>query len=296
MALGLLNGARRLLVFVNARARGGEGAGDGEAFEAKLRQAGFAVTFERIESPEQLNAAVLRLAPDHDAIVIGGGDGSMRVALPAILKANLPVTIWPLGTANDFARSLGIESEDDCLQVLQDWVERRVDIAEVNGRHFLNNATLGLPAEAARHLTPNLKRRLGVLATVSLIPMLWHNAKPFEAEIETDGRVERRRVIATLVGNGKYEGGFPIRYSGLADATLHVTLCLARTRWALLPILCSVALHRMATSRRIETFAATCVTIRTAAVRHVGADGDIVTQTPAIFTLRHEALRVLVPA
>ncbi|HEY9085526.1 MAG TPA: diacylglycerol kinase family protein [Candidatus Tyrphobacter sp.] len=116
-----MNGARRLLVFVNARARGGEGAGDGEAFEAKLQQAGFAVTFERIESPEQLDATVLRLAPDHDAIVIGGGDGSMRAALPAILKANLPVAIWPLGTANDFTRSLGIECEDDCLHALRDW-------------------------------------------------------------------------------------------------------------------------------------------------------------------------------
>ncbi|HUY41621.1 MAG TPA: diacylglycerol kinase family protein [Candidatus Dormibacteraeota bacterium] len=285
-----------MLVFVNARAWGGRGVGDGEAFEAKLRQSGFAVTLERVESLEQLNAAALRLAPDHDAIVVGGGDGSMRTALPAILKAKLPVAIWPLGTANDFARSLGIECEDDCLQALRDWVERRVDIAEVNGQSFLNNATLGLPADATRHLTPDLKQRLGILATLSLIPMLWHNAKPFEAEIEADGRVERRRIIAALVGNGKYDGGFPIRYSGLADATLHVTLCLARTRWALLPILCSVALRRMATSRRIETFSANCVAIRTAAVQLVGADGDIVTQTPATFTVRHGALRVLVPA
>ncbi len=285
-------GLRKLLVLFNPKAHSGSDAEIGPAFERKLRAAGFDAIVHALEAADELDEIVTKRGVGCDAIVIGGGDGTVRSALPAILKKQLPLAIWPLGTANDFARSLEIESEQDCVDALTAWTQRLVDVAEVNGHYFINNVALGLPLEAATRLTPELKKRLGAFASIALLPALWKVAKPFECEIDADGRRERRTIVAALIGNGAYLGGFPIRYVGLADGQLHATIGLARSRWAMLPILFDVATKRVASSRCIETFSAKRITIRTASPKQIGADGDVVSQTPAAITLHASVLRV----
>ena len=283
---------RRLLVLFNPQAHSGSDSEVIAAFERKLRAVGFDAILQPLETQCDLESLVAKHKDDCDAIVIGGGDGSIRSALPAILKSRLPLGIWPLGTANDFARSLEIESEDDCIEALRAWKQRPVDVAEVNGHYFINNVALGLPLEVAARITPELKRRLGVFATMALLPTLWSAAKPFQVEIDADGRSERRMIVAALIGNGEYEGGFPIRYSGLADGKLHAVICHARSRWALIPILCAVAIKRIARSRYIEVFCAERISIKTVSRKRIGVDGDVVTETPANVTLHPSALQV----
>ena len=82
------------------------------AFEEKLRAAGFDVVMKELDKKGGVEAAMAQAGEGFDCVVVGGGDGTMGSALPAILKADLPMGVWPLGTANDFARSLGIENED----------------------------------------------------------------------------------------------------------------------------------------------------------------------------------------
>ena len=288
---------KRLLVLFNPNAHSGSDPNAPAAFEEKLRAAGFDVVMQQLDKKGGVDAAVDEFARGCDAIVIGGGDGTMGSALPAIMKADVPMGVWPLGTANDFARSLGIENEDDTLATLEAWNERCIDVADVNGHYFINNVTIGLPAEAAARLTHDLKARLGVFATVALVPTLWQHAKPFDVEIEADGRTEHRRIVAAMIGSGEYEGGFPVKYSGLADGKLHLGVCRAKSRWAIVPILVDVALKRVAQSRRIDTFDAKHVVIRCVKTQQrIAADGDIVTKTPAEITLHPAALRVLAPS
>jgi diacylglycerol kinase (ATP) len=287
--------SKRLLVLFNPNAHSGGDPAAGSTFEGKLRAAGFDAVMKRLDKKGGVDAAVAEFGHGCDAIVIGGGDGTMGSALPAILKADLPMGVWPLGTANDFARSLGIENEDDTVASLVAWNERRIDVADVNGHYFINNVTIGLPAEAAARLTHDLKARLGVFATVALVPTLWQHAKPFDVEIEADGRTEYRTIVAALIGSGEYEGGFPIKYSGLADGKLHLGVCRADSRWAIVPILFDVALKRAERSRRIDVFSAEHVVLRSKSKQQrIAADGDIVTETPAEITLHPKALRVLV--
>lgn len=283
---------KRLLVVFNPRAHSGGDPGTAVRFERALRDAGFDPAMHRLDAAEDADAVVERFAAESDAIVVGGGDGTVGSLLPAILKARLPLAVWPLGTANDFARSLGVESAADCIASLAAWRDSRVDVADVNGRYFINNVTIGLPAEAAARLTPDLKARLGMFASLALVPTLWRHAKPFDVEIDADGRMERRRIVAALIGCGVYEGGFPVRYSGLADGKLHLGVCRARSRAALLPIVADVLLKRAARSRRIDVFSARRVVLRTLSPQRIAADGDIVSQTPATITLHPAALSV----
>jgi diacylglycerol kinase (ATP) len=288
---------KRLLVLFNPNAHSGSDPAAPSAFEEKLRAAGFDVVMKQLDKKGGVEAAMAEFCKDCDAVVIGGGDGTMGSAVPAIMKADLPMGVWPLGTANDFARSLGIENDDGTVASLVAWNERRIDVADVNGHYFINNVTIGLPAEAAAGLTHELKARLGMFATVALVPTLWQHAKPFDVEIEADGRIERRKIVAALVGSGEYEGGFPVKYSGLSDGMLHLGVCRANSRWAIFPILFDVAFKRAARSRRIDTFPAKHVILRcTTKQQRIGADGDIVTQTPAEITLHPAALKVLAGA
>jgi diacylglycerol kinase (ATP) len=283
---------RRLLVLFNPHAHRGGEEGLQAQFDEKLRAAGFDVLWFRLDEPGDVDKSIAQYAGQYDGIVIGGGDGSIRSALPALLKAALPVGVWPLGTANDFARSIGIVGDDDCVAALGGWDPKLVDVADVNGIYFINNVTVGLPAEAAARLTRPLKARLGVFASIALIPTLWKQAKPFSVDIQVDGRRERRTIVAAMVGNGEYEGGFPIHYSGLADGKLHLAICNARTPWAMIPILFDVATSRIARSRRIESFSATSVSLQTSSPKRIAADGDIVSETPATVALRASALAV----
>ncbi len=87
-----------------------------------------------------------------DALAMAGGDGSQAVVAMVAAEQDLPYACIPAGTRNHFALDLGVD-RDDVIGALDAFVggrERRVDLAEVNGRVFVNNVSLGLYAEAVQ--------------------------------------------------------------------------------------------------------------------------------------------------
>lgn len=87
-----------------------------------------------------------------DALAMAGGDGSQAIVADVAAAEGLPYACIPAGTRNHFALDLGVVREDvvGALDALVDGGERRVDLAEVNGRVFVNNVSLGLYAEAVQ--------------------------------------------------------------------------------------------------------------------------------------------------
>src|SRR5919206_3793346 len=83
---------------------------------------------------------------------MAGGDGSQAVAAAVAAEAELPYACIPSGTRNHFALDLGVDREDvvGALDAFVDGGERVVDLAEVNGRVFVNNVSLGVYAEAVQ--------------------------------------------------------------------------------------------------------------------------------------------------
>ena len=87
-----------------------------------------------------------------DALAMAGGDGSQAIVAMIAAELDLPYACIPAGTRNHFALDLGVD-RDDVVGALDAFVnggERRVDLAEVNGRVFVNNVSLGLYAEAVQ--------------------------------------------------------------------------------------------------------------------------------------------------
>jgi diacylglycerol kinase family enzyme len=130
-------------------------SGGGKALKAGLAQAARARGIEPIELTP--GADIVQLARDAiaagaDAIAAAGGDGTQALIASIAAEHDLPFACIPAGTRNHFALDLGVDRDDvvGALDALVSGGERVVDLAEVNGRTFVNNVSLGLYAEAVQ--------------------------------------------------------------------------------------------------------------------------------------------------
>jgi hypothetical protein len=139
---------RPILVF-NPRSGGGKAERFSLAREARARG------IEPIElgPPWDLERLVREaVAGGADGLAMAGGDGSQAIVAGIAAELDLPYACIPAGTRNHFALDLGVDRDDvvGALEAFVDGGERRVDLAEVNGRVFVNNVSIGLYADAVQ--------------------------------------------------------------------------------------------------------------------------------------------------
>ena len=248
------------------------------------------------ENAAEANALVREHRGRVDAVVVAGGDGSISAVLPALLELGLPLGILPTGTANDFARTLGIPQDiEAAIETIAAGRTRTADVGEVNGRYFINSATLGLPCELAADLSGGAKKALGPFAFVTLLPRIARYARPFGVRLIYDGRVESFSSNGIVVGNGRYEGGFPIRYEGADDGTLNIIVAKSRGVIELLRVVVAVFYNRPSREAPLARFTTREIRIETSPERRISADGDIVSSTPATIVIHPGALTVFAP-
>jgi diacylglycerol kinase family enzyme len=193
----------RPVLFYNPKSGGGKAERFGLAGEAQARG------IEPIELTRGADLAELvqkAVADGADALAMAGGDGSQAVVAAMAADLNLPYACVPAGTRNHFALDLGVDRDDvvGALDAFVDGGERRVDLAEVNGRVFVNNVSLGLYAEAVQRpgyreakLRTLLDTVPDVLGSGDKLNLAWHGP----------GGHEHRSGAAVLVSNNRYRLG-----------------------------------------------------------------------------------------
>jgi predicted polyphosphate/ATP-dependent NAD kinase len=141
---------RRPVLFFNPKSGGGKAEQFSVAAEARARG------IEPIElgNPDSDLEKLARraVADGADGLAMAGGDGSQAIAAAIAAELDLPYACVPAGTRNHFALDLGVDRDDvvGALDAFVDGGERRVDLAQVNGRVFVNNVSLGLYAGAVQ--------------------------------------------------------------------------------------------------------------------------------------------------
>jgi YegS/Rv2252/BmrU family lipid kinase len=284
--------SRPLFIF-NPQAGGATALAD---LESRLRERFPTGSLVRPADARQAVVAIESRDRAVDAIVIGGGDGSISGVLAPLLESGLPLGVLPLGTANDFARSLGVPDVDGAIAAIAGGRVRRVDVGEANGRLFLNTIAIGLPAAAARGLTSELKKRLGMLAAAAVIPRIIRRGRSFEVElVDETGTLRVEHCIAVLAGAGSYVGGLPVSYDDLDDGQLHVIAARARSWWEAFSILGSALVRRLPEDWNVTGLTTAACNVRTSRPLDVALDGDIVFKTPVDLRVRPAALRVFAP-
>lgn len=233
-----------------------------------------------------------------DLVVVGGGDGSLNAAASGLFDTQLPLGVLPLGTANDFARTLGIPADPvAAARLIAAGQPRPVDLGEVNGHPFLNVASIGFSADLARALTAEAKKRFGVLGYAVVAARLLWQSRLFTAFIEHDDTVESVRTLQVSVGNGRYYGGgMAVASTATADdGRLDFYSLEVDHWWRLLALLPSLRRGTQGQWDDVRAFSTTGVVVRTSRPRPVNTDGELVTFTPAHFRVRPGAIRVYAP-
>jgi YegS/Rv2252/BmrU family lipid kinase len=286
----------RAALLVNAQARLGARA-EAAAAEA-LRHEGITLArAARVRRPTQLRRAVdALLDADVDRLIVGGGDGTLGTVAARLAGTGVALGVIPLGTANDFARALGIPADlERAAAVAAGGHARPIDLATANGEPFLNVASVGLSAATAR-LSTGMKRWLGPAAYALAGAVALARPPTFTARVETPGGTVEQRVHQLVVGNGRFFGGGVLVAEGstLDDGSLVVYTLGARGRW---PLLRTIALLRLQVplDRPGDAFVrAPEVHVATEPPGlPVNLDGEIRTTTPVRFAVSPGALRVL---
>jgi YegS/Rv2252/BmrU family lipid kinase len=224
---------RRAALVVDARARGGKTALP--AARALLETAGVTVTSAvAAEDQAALLAAVDDAVADGEPlVVIGGGDGTLRAIVGAFAYRETALAILPLGTANNFARSLGIPVRlADAVGVAVHGKVAAVDLARIDGEVFANVAVLGFPRGVARAAPPGAKRRLGPMAYVLYETPYLLSQTLFSATISTPSETRTFRTRQLIIANGSHYGTRRLAPDARVDDGLLDILAIASTsRW-----------------------------------------------------------------
>ncbi|NNF44146.1 MAG: hypothetical protein HKO59_17580 [Phycisphaerales bacterium] len=152
-----------VLLYFNPIAGAGRSARAAESYAATLRGAGHRVELRPSQAVEAVDVLAADLATP-DALLVLGGDGAMRAAAPAAVRADTPVYHLPFGTENLFARHFGMDrSETRLLDALAAMRTTRVDVGRVGEEWFLLMASIGFDAEVihdlAAHRTGGIRHR-----------------------------------------------------------------------------------------------------------------------------------------
>jgi len=125
----------------------------------------FVEVFSTYEAGEAAALAADAARRGVDVVVAAGGDGTLNEVVNGLDGYDVPLGIIPVGTANDFARQVGIPADaDHAMDVILQRKPRRLDTASLNGRRFLNVSTGGVGAEATAETPAEMKESLGSLA------------------------------------------------------------------------------------------------------------------------------------
>ena len=186
-------------------------SGGGKALAANLADEARARGIEPIElKPGDDLAQLVRdaVAGGADGLAAAGGDGTQALVASIAAEHDLPFACIPAGTRNHFALDLGVD-RDDVVGALDAFVsggERRVDLAEVNGRTFVNNVSLGLYAEAVQREGYRDAKLRTILDTV---PDALGTDGPGARQLRWTGPdgVARDSAVVILVSNNAYRLG-----------------------------------------------------------------------------------------
>jgi diacylglycerol kinase family enzyme len=273
---------RQPVLFVNPRSGGGKAGRVALAERARERGIDVVVLAPGADLRALVAGAVEQGA---DALGMAGGDGSLAIVAQAAAANALPFVPVPAGTRNHFALDVGVDPQDvvGALDAFGDGVERTVDIADVNGRTFLNNVSLGIYGEAVQRAEYRDSKVRTVLETAREVFGPGGHA-PEMRLVDQHGR-EYHDPVLVLVSNNAYAPGHRLGRRGrpaLDSGRLGIAVLYPRGRSRVLSA---------------TVWSAPSLAIDADSELHSGIDGEAAALAPPLrFTIRPKALRVRIAA
>ena len=276
---------------------------DGGKVAAALEAVGIKPSIETVDGDAVEQRTRVAIERGAKIIIVGGGDGSVGAAAQVLAGTDVALGILPLGTLNHLARDLGMPFEtDQAAAVIAAGNVRSVDVAEVNGRIFVNNAAIGLyplmvvDREAQQHRLGRSKRLAMLVASLRTLLRFHHQRLTLSA----DGGEARVDTPLLFVGNNDYRLALP--EAGKRDRLDGGKLCVFVLRKKGVPgVLAAVARALLGITRhddmvRLDEVGA----LRVGSGRSrltLAVDGETISLPPPLdVRIRKGALKVIAPA
>ena len=275
------------------------GGGKAERFhlEEECRERGIEPVILR-PGDDLLQLAERAIEGGADVIGMAGGDGSQALVASVAAQRGIPMVIVPAGTRNHLALDLGLDRDDvvGAMDAFGEAVERRMDLADVNGHVFVNNVSLGLYAAIVR--SPEYRDAKVDTALGTIPKVLAPGARPFDLRFAGPDGAQHDGAHVIQVSNNPYGesiAGFGSRPRLDTGRLGIVTLVITDDRAAAAFLRALAAGH----PDRYEGYTAwssTTFEVASDGAIDVGLDGEALKMDPPlVFSMRPEPLRVRIP-
>jgi YegS/Rv2252/BmrU family lipid kinase len=287
---------KQAILIVNTHSRTGA-EGCAEAVEL-LEGAGIELLGKHaIKNPTRVQHAVRKAIDESPMVIVGGGDGTLSSTIDFFKDHDTVFALLPLGTANSFARSLGIPLDlAGAVEVIAGGVRRRIDLGCVNGDYFGNSAAIGLSPLIARTVPHKLKRYLGRIGYGLWAAKVGVGFRPFRLTI--DYGIARSQLWATEVriANGGYFGGGELVEGAEVDSgEVIVQVVAGKSKPNLLSSWVSNVLTLGPRRQWQAEIHARDITLTTDPVMDVTIDGELATKTPIRVSIVPDAVVIAAP-
>jgi diacylglycerol kinase family enzyme len=295
----------RIAVVINSASGSALGRDEIEAEVARHLEAS---GLDAIIVPEHPDGLLARLdaavAQGPDAVVVGGGDGTIAAAAARLMGGPAALGILPLGTMNMLAKDLGIPLElGAAAEALAKGAIRAIDVAEVNGHFFLCSSVIGSPSWLGRHRERQRGKasmRTRLTFALAALRSEWRH-RPMRLSVSLDGgRTVRLWTRALSVANNRYAEGFNQMMARPRLDAGELALYVARRygAWWWMKLMVGMFLGSWRGSRLVHERTAKIVTIGSArtALRVMNDGEAVLVPPPLVYRTHPGALRVIVPA
>lgn len=231
-------------------------------------------------------------------IIVGGGDGSLSCAVDHMLEDECVFALLPLGTANSFARTLGIPLDlDGAIETIVSGRLRRIDLGVIDGDYFVNSAAIGLAPLVGDSIPRPLKKYFGRFGY--LIWALWCLARfhAFDLTVETEGEVRQLPAVEVRIANGRFHGGVEVVEDSRVDSgEIVVQAVTGRARTTLIKNWLAMLLKLPHRRESTVSFHARSLRLSTDPPLAISIDGEVTAHTPANVEVAPRAIQVVVPS
>jgi diacylglycerol kinase (ATP) len=285
------------LAIVNPAAGDGAGAHVGAGLARELEAAGFSV--EIIQTPAPGEAA--RIAREASAegcrtVIAVGGDGTANEIANGLVGTSTALALYPIGSGNDFARSLGYpRKRRDIGRFLASARRRVIDVGEVNGRIFVNAAGVGIDGHvaerieaSARVVGPMLGYFVGALVSIAT-----YRPQPMRLRID-DQALEGKQLLVVAANGTHFGSGMHIApQAKIDDGLFDIVVAGDLGRWASLVALAKLYRGTHVNGRDVLAFRARSLDVEFDRELPTQADGEPVRASSLTVRMLPGALTVL---
>ncbi len=251
-----------------------------------------------VEDPDKLEETVLKaLAKKPDLLILGGGDGTISGLVDLMVGHDVILGVLPLGTANSFARTLGIPlTVEGAVEVIRTGAPRRIDLGMIDGDYFANCAAMGISPKIAETVPHGLKKILGRVGYLGWAAYQFMRFRPFTLIVGEGDDAVRMRVVEVRISNGPYHGGTELVDAAAVDSgEIVVQAVMGKMKRRLIQNWVASVLRHESRHEEVRDFRGKSIRVDTIPRLPISIDGEVLAKTPVTAKIAAGIIRVMAP-